>query len=154
MGYKVGLDVFAPFMSYFVGQDIPALSRLCDFVKPMMYGATFAPAGLPFELEALNAATAATNGGHEFCKTLRLDPDMRPFDFEFIQREVKHLANACSCPVYAGVEINRIPGIADTDPAYVKNALSACSDASGYVLSWNMLDAPMEHINAVKNLLN
>ncbi|MDR0447347.1 MAG: hypothetical protein LBH07_01620, partial [Treponema sp.] len=51
--YGIGLDVFAPFLSPFVGQDLDAFSGLCDFIKPMMYRATVAPAGLPFETDAL-----------------------------------------------------------------------------------------------------
>ncbi|MDR0472303.1 MAG: hypothetical protein LBH43_01335, partial [Treponema sp.] len=33
--YRIGLDVFAPFLSPFVGQNLKALSGLCDFIKPM-----------------------------------------------------------------------------------------------------------------------
>jgi pentatricopeptide repeat protein len=67
-GYRVGLDVFAPFLSPFVGQDIEALSRCCDWLKPMMYRKVYAPAGLPFEVDALCRAGCPDKGESWFSK--------------------------------------------------------------------------------------
>ena len=61
---KIGFDVFAPFLSPFVGQDLKSLSALCDFMKPMMYRITRAPAGLPYETETLLCETGFAYG-HE-----------------------------------------------------------------------------------------
>lgn len=147
--YKIGLDVFAPFMSAFVGQDIPKLSQLCDFIKPMMYRATSAPAGLPFELLAL--MREADVPAESVKRILGIDPHMLPFDLSFAARELDNLAKTCDCPVYAGLEVNRKPGIAEADPAYIKETLGAFSktSVSGFVLSWDILDAPIENIMAV-----
>ncbi len=48
---KIGIDTFSPFISYFTGQDLEKLQEVADFIKPMMYRTTKAPAGLPFEFE-------------------------------------------------------------------------------------------------------
>jgi len=150
MGYRIGMDVFAPFISAFVGQDIPKLSALCDFVKPMMYRATHAPAGLPFELEALLRETGVSKDGrHAFSALLGLDPESDPFDPAFAARDLDALVRSCACSVYAGLEFNRKPGIAEVDPAYIRETLSAYSGSAGFVFSWDLLDAPMENIRAV-----
>lgn len=58
---KVGVDTFAPFIAYFVGQDIEKISELVGFVKPMMYRITQGPAGLPLEIDSLIYETAKNN---------------------------------------------------------------------------------------------
>ena len=55
-GYRIGLDLFSPALSWFAGQDFQQLMKLADFVKPMMYLHTTAPAGLPYELDAVERA--------------------------------------------------------------------------------------------------
>jgi hypothetical protein len=132
-GLKIGLDVFAPFLSRRVGQDIPALSNYADFVKPMMYLRTDAPAGIPYETRTM--------------------PD-KP-DLAHCRRDIAGLAEASACPVYAGVEWNVVPGIADPDPPYLRDSLSAYAEAGarGFVLSWNALDAPIANIAALSGVL-
>jgi hypothetical protein len=136
MGYAIGLDVFAPFLSRFVGQDLPALSRRADFLKPMLYRATQAPAGLPFEWDALLRASGA-------------DAPYTP-DLDFVKRDLAALTAQSHCPVYAGVEWNRVPGIVNPDPAYLRESLDAYAEAGaqGFVLSWNLLDVPPENLAA------
>ena len=55
-GLKVGLDLFAPSLGYFAGQRFRYLGEKADFVKPMLYRYTDAPAGIPFEVNALRDA--------------------------------------------------------------------------------------------------
>lgn len=152
-GYGVGLDVFAPVISQFVGQDIVALSGLADFVKPMMYARTTAPAGLPFEVDALLEHTGSSPGRHRYFQVLGLDVASQPDDLAFCAREVANLRATCGCPVHPGIEINQLAGIADTSPDYVAACLDAYQGADGIVLSWNLLDAPRTHLNAVANSL-
>lgn len=54
MKLKVGLDIFAEPIDEFVGQSIDTWYDDVDFIKPMYYKRTYAPAGIPFEIEALN----------------------------------------------------------------------------------------------------
>jgi hypothetical protein len=153
-GYRIGMDVFAPFLSQFVGQDIPRLSSLCDFVKPMMYRATFAPAGLPFELEAmLSQIKASPSARASYADLLGLDQERQPFDLDFAVRDLAELSTACACPVQAGLEINHVPGVAEVGPDYIHQTLPAYLKAAsgGVVLSWNLLDAPEANLTAVIN---
>ena len=42
----VGADIYAPFLAYHVGQNTKKISEVVDFIKPMMYRYTEAPAGM------------------------------------------------------------------------------------------------------------
>ena len=147
--YSIGFDVFAPFLSPFVGQDLKVLSGLCDFIKPMMYRVTQAPAGLPFETEALLRQTnASVLQRQRFYELLGFNPANNLFDLTFTAKELQNLTASSSCPVYAGVEINKIDNIAETDPGYIEETIKGYSGTGikGFVLSWNLLDAPEENI--------
>jgi len=153
--YKIGLDVFAPFVSHFVGQDIPALSTVADFVKPMMYRMTNAPAGLPFELEALlQETTTNEEQKRAFYKVLGFNPEKYPFDVDFTIKELNDLVQQSKAPVYAGMEINRVEKIAEVYPDYIEETIKAYaqSGVKGFVMSWNLLNAPQENIDRVIKL--
>ena len=145
-GLKIGMDVFAPFLSPFVGQDITALSAMCDFIKPMMYRRTNAPAGLPFETEMLLRGTKAA--GIHFRELPGGYLDKTPFDLSFAAKDLAAMVSPLSCPVYAGVEINRKPLIAEVYPAYIAETINAYykTGIAGFALSWDLLDAPEENI--------
>ncbi|MDR0324045.1 MAG: hypothetical protein LBI12_06340, partial [Treponema sp.] len=149
-GLGVGLDVFAPFLSPFVGQNLPLLSGLCDFMKPMMYRLTNAPAGLPFEMQALLSNTIGEDTLKKkfFYELLNFDPGKKVFDIDFAVKELDDLAVSSACPIYAGLEINRVEKFAEVYPEYVEETTKAYSKANiqGFALSWNMLDAPAENI--------
>ena len=157
-GLGIGLDVFAPFLAPFTGQDLMALSGLAGFIKPMMYRATRAPAGLPYETEMLLRETGCDGDEkrQKFFKLLGLDSEQKPFDLAFSANELKQTAAASSCPVYAGVEINRKKKIAEVYPGYIKETIDAFSRTGirGFTLSWDLLDAPEENITAVADTIN
>ncbi|MCL2213686.1 MAG: hypothetical protein FWC06_00620 [Treponema sp.] len=170
--YSIGLDVFAPFLSQFTGQDIVKLSGLCDFIKPMMYRTTCAPAGLPFETEALLQQTCGTENDNykRFFKLLGIKPEYppsaydvqsggfknKPFDVDFTVKELHDLSLLSFCPVYAGIEINRVKDAAQPDPAYIEETIKAYSKAGirGFTLSWNLLDMPEENIDKAVQLFS
>jgi hypothetical protein len=54
-GGALGLDLFSPSLSPWVGQDYPLLATTTDWIKPMTYVSAWGPAGLPLELAALLA---------------------------------------------------------------------------------------------------
>ena len=154
--YQISLDVFAPFASHFVGQDIPALSAFVDSIKPMMYRMTNAPAGLPFELEAIVQETTANETQREaFYKVLGFDVRKQPFDLEFTVNELADLVKQSKAPVYPGVEFNRAT-IAPVTPAYMEETIKAYAQTGvkGFVMSWNLLNAPQENIDQVIRLFS
>lgn len=145
----VGMDTFSPFTAYFAGQDVAELGKLADFIKPMMYRITNAPAGLPFEADCLVRETSKvpTEAKAAFYQIIGCqDTGNAPFDIGFVQEELKYLTDK-GIPVYGGVEINRNEA-APAAPYYIRENLRALgeSDIDGFVLSWDLLSAPAENI--------
>ncbi|MCL2130480.1 MAG: hypothetical protein FWH35_09020, partial [Treponema sp.] len=63
-------------------------------------------------------------------------------------KDLKALVSSSACPVYAGVEINRIENIAEVYPPYIEETMTAYAGTGirGFVLSWDLLSAPEENI--------
>ena len=145
----IAFDVFAPFLSPFVGQNLIELSKICDFMKPMMYRLTNAPAGLPYEVEALFRETGfrALSPVRSFSgNTTSIIPDLTSLDYT--ASELHRLALSSACPIYAGIEINRKKDIAEVYPPYIKETIRTYDRTGihGFALSWNLLDAPEENV--------
>jgi hypothetical protein len=154
--YKISLDVFAPFVSHFVGQDLPELSTFVDSIKPMMYRITNAPAGLPFELDAIVQETTSNEAQRAaFYNILGFDAGKQPFDLDFAVKELDDLVKQSKAPVYPGVEFNRAQ-IAPVTPAYIGETIKAYAQTGvrGFVMSWNLLNAPQENIDQVIRLFS
>lgn len=139
-GLEVGLDLYAPFMAPFVGQDYAILSEHADFIKPMLYRETYAPAGMGFEYELLKKAVPGALG----YPTLEMS-------LEFLESQLEALA-PYPCAKYPGIEINYKPVVAPTSPEYVKESLRAIRThrLEGAVLSWNIMEAPDSHIACLR----
>lgn len=135
-GLIVGMDLFAPFMAPFVGQDYEILSAHADFIKPMLYRCTNAPAGMGFEYESLKSTLPGAEGYPDF-----------EMDVRFLESQLEAMSES-ACPVYPGLEINYRKDIAPTTPEYVKESLDAIMKhgGAGAVLSWNIMEAPLENI--------
>lgn len=157
-GLKVGIDTFAPFIAYFVGQDLKEMQKLVDFNKPMMYRLTQAPAGLPFESDSLIRETTKgtfDNVRNRFLSIIGAELYDARFPIEFVKEELETTSNRSNCDIYCGIEINRKEDIARVYPDYIEENLISLRDSGieGYVLSWDLLSAPEENIDAVINVL-
>ena len=135
-GLEVGMDLYAPFMAPFVGQDYEILSRHADFIKPMLYRKTLAPAGMGFEYELMLNAVPGADGYPSF-----------EMDVAFLESQLEAM-KSCPCAKYPGLEINYREGIVPTSPEYVTESLDAIMryGFDGAVLSWNIMEAPEAHI--------
>ena len=135
-GLSVGMDLYAPFMAPFVGQDYEILAQHADFIKPMLYRQTFAPAGMGFEYNLLKEAVPGAEGYPEFT-----------MDVAFLDSQLEAM-EPYPCAKYPGIEINYREGIAPTSPAYVTESLDAVMrhGFNGAVLSWNIMEAPEAHV--------
>lgn len=130
---KVGLDLFAPHLAPYMGQDSQELGKIADFIKPMMYWSTTAPAGIPYEEKVFNEKLHRR--------------------IEYNENMLTKLSSCCN--VYPGIEVNRIKGICNTTPEYVDEKLKYFKkcNCQGAVLSWNSPDATDEMLMTVsKNL--
>jgi len=139
-GLEIGMDLFAPFMAPFVGQDYEILSKHADFIKPMLYRQTFAPAGMGFEYDLLKKALPGATGYPEFT-----------MDLDFLNSQLEAM-EPYSCAKYPGIEINFREGVAPTSPEYVTESLKAVMSHGfdGAVLSWNIMEAPVAHIDCLR----
>jgi hypothetical protein len=135
-GLEVGMDLFAPFMAPFVGQDYSILAQHADFIKPMLYRKTDAPAGMGFEYELLRKAVPGATGYPVFT-----------MDVAFLDSQLEAM-EPYACAKYPGIEINYRAGVAETSPEYVTESLDAVMrhHFDGAVLSWNIMEAPDSHI--------
>ena len=138
-GLEVGMDLYAPFMAPFVGQDYAILAQHADFIKPMLYRQTFAPAGMGFEYDLLRKAVPGAEGYPELA-----------MDVEFLDSQLKAM-EPYACGKYPGIEINYRKGVVPTSPEYVTESLDAvmAHKFNGAVLSWNVMEAPDSHISCL-----
>ena len=139
-GLEVGMDLYAPFMAPFVGQDYTVLASHADFIKPMLYRQTFAPAGMGYEYDLLRKTLPAAQGY----------PDLK-MDTDFLHSQLE-VMEPYACGKYPGIEINYREGIVPTSPEYVSESLKAVLSHGfdGAVLSWNIMEAPLSHLELLK----
>ncbi len=141
-GLKIGLDLFTPALGYFTGQDVGLLAPMADFVKPMLYLRTDAPAGLPYEIRMMDEAAGNRNPllallGANNLKT-------------FVKGEVERMAQL-KTDVLCGFEYNRVLPIAPTTPQIIREDvrwLLSCG-ADGVTACWNLFSTPEEHVDAL-----
>jgi len=146
-GLKIGMDVFFPFMSQFVGQNIFQLMKLTDFIKPMMYRRTWAPAGVGFETQAMSEALGTRRCSVAFSGN---ENGTCMDETEFID-QLKPLVETLECDVAPGIEVNYDEKIVRTDGEYIKGSILAAGQAGcrEVVLSWDLMKAPMKHIRQI-----
>ena len=139
-GLEIGMDLYAPFMAPFVGQDYEILTAHADFIKPMLYRKTFAPAGMGFEYDLLKKAAPGAKGYPEF-----------EMDLDFLHSQLVAM-EPYSCAKFPGIEINYREEVVPTSPAYVTESLDAVASHGfeGTVLSWNIMEAPLAHLDCLK----
>lgn len=139
-GLEIGMDLYAPFMAPFVGQDYEILAAHADFIKPMLYRETFAPAGMGFEYDMLKNAAPGATGYPEF-----------EMDLDFLHLQLEAM-EPYDCGKFPGIEINYREDIVPTSPEYVTESLEAVQSHGfdGTVLSWNIMEAPLAHLDCLK----
>ena len=141
-GLIVGLDLFAPLISRFVGQNYTLITEGADFIKPMLYRRTEAPAGIGYEYALFRRHAPGARGRAEF----RMDRSFLETQLDAVSR--------VPCAKYPGIEINYNAELVKTDPAYITESLAAVRDRGfdGAALCWNILQAPDAHLDAAVNL--
>ena len=139
-GLIVGLDLFAPLVSRFVGQNYTLITKNADFIKPMLYRRTEAPAGIGYEYALFEKYAPAAK-----------KPAAPAMDRTFLDTQLEAVSKA-SCERYPGIEINYLESIARTNPSYIRESLSAVREFGfeGVALCWNVMEAPDEHIECIE----
>ncbi len=141
-GMKVGLDLFAPFLAVFVGQDYTELSKTADFIKPMLYRHTYTPAGMRYELEGMAGERAGR------MKQLVGMADDRMTDF--MAKELETVQKLACCDIYAGMEIHTAKDLPLVSVQSVREGVEVTEkmNCAGRVASWNLLEASGENLLA------
>ncbi len=134
----VGLDLFAPLISPFVGQDYGQIAARADFIKPMLYRKTEAPAGLYYEYDLIKRCIPEATGF----------PMIEDTD-AFFAGQIQAILSV-NCQKYPGIEVNYDANIVKTDPdSIAKNVKQISSYAvDGITLAWDIMSAPETHIDA------
>lgn len=157
-GLSIGLDCFSPTLTRMIGQDLSALNNTCDWIKLMTYPRVFGPAGLPFELRALSnwlkgrynvEETEATQIVNE---ASGLSLSMHGLDSESLAHEIQRGRAAGISNLFAGIALVELPNIHSPTLEQIQSDLTACQDADGLVLSWDLWRIPPKYISAVSEL--
>ena len=167
-GLGVGLDCFAPSLAHMVGQNLGALNAHCDWIKIMVYGHTFGPAGLPFELleladwlvgeraasevEALERLSQAVHLPLPPTRTALREQGLVP---EALAAEVRRARAAGVSQLLAGIELVELEGVTRLDPQQIAADLRAFrqAGADGLVLSWDLWHIPLERLDLVRTVV-
>jgi len=140
-GKKIGIDTFASGVADFVGQDLEKLGAMADFIKPMVYLRTDAPAGVPYEVNAMGAEIAARIsdlGGAQACS----------MDAAVSQIRSLMASGANVCP---GIDVNRIDPICSATPEYVCAYLDRLEEigCQSVVLAWDAMRMGEDVLRAI-----
>jgi len=169
-GLRVGLDLLAPALSDYVGQDYALLSRNADFIKPMLYCKAMAPAGLPLEFRLLMGglsqsgvdASAARRFAAElsgiedkYLKTIQrggtFPSNLAASEISRAKQKVNRL-NDYDVDVYAGIELVDHEDYTTKIDEAARNAYLQALSEENIALCWNILYIPRSHIMAVAKL--
>jgi hypothetical protein len=143
-GLNIGLDCFSPSLTRMVGQDLSALNQSCDWIKLMTYPRVFGPAGLPFELRALAEWLRTRYGLNETEATQTVNEAsglslmLNGLDSDTIAHEMQRGRDAGITRLLAGLALVEMKGVHTSTPEQIESDLSACQDADGLVLSWDL----------------
>lgn len=137
-GLIVGMDLFAPVISRFVGQNYSLIAKAADFIKPMLYRKTEAPAGIGYEYALFEKAAPEARG--------RIKPVM---DQAFLDSQLQAVKDL-PCEKYPGIEMNYDQDLVRTDAEYIRESLAAIRECGldGAALCWDIMKAPEAHIEA------
>jgi|GEM_PF-539723 len=169
-GLSVGLDLFAPALAGFVGQDYHSLSRHADFMKPMLYCKAWAPAGMPLEFfllmkgleeSGIDASTAVSfvskfSGiDREYLDAVRrkgnFPASLAASELLRCQREIDPAA-APKPEIYAGIELVQHEAYDTQIDDGVRDSYLESLSGQNIAVCWNILYVPKRHIEAIASM--
>jgi len=145
-----------------------SLDKIGDWIKPMTYIHTFAPAGLPFELNEMltflgEPTTHEVSANLNFLSQLvgfPLPKDRRVLmakglDSLALTREIAKAKRLSAKPLLEGIELVQLPGITWIDQVQLQKDLHAIleSAADGIVISWDLWHIRIEHLQTIKDVI-
>lgn len=171
-GLKIGLDCFTPSLAPITGQNYSYLFTYADWIKPMIYTRTFAPAGIPYDIKSIVEGLIKINKDLKEESVLNFLQSRFHYELpssvneifqkegvgeEIIPKEVllAKFQTEANFPIYGGVETASVHGICKPDPSKLKQSIWYLQKhADGVVLSWDMFSTPKKNIDLVAEALN
>ena len=169
-GLSVGLDLFAPALAGFVGQDYRSLSRHADFMKPMLYCKAWAPAGMPLEFfllmkgleesgidaaKAVDFVSKLSGVDHEYLEALRrkenFPASLAASELLRCQREIDPAATP-KPEIYAGIELVQHDAYDTRIDDDVRDSYLKSLSGQNIAVCWNILYVPERHIDALASM--
>jgi hypothetical protein len=166
-GLEVGLDCFSPTLARMVGQDLPVLSRLCNWIKVMTYARAFGPASLPFEILGF-ADWLVRSGGESECTAMSCLAGAAGWPLPASREELRHAGVPPAIlteelkrgrvspahPLLAGIEMVEIPGVAElsADQIRIDSEAVLAGAPDGVVLSWDLWHMPADRLRLANEL--
>lgn len=147
-GLKTGLDIFAPALCRLVGQSLESLVDQVDFIKPMMYRRTKAPAGMEYEYQAVKTKL---NDGEMFDEAIRRAGFQNGMDSdELMGAQLEGYPEEIRRKLFPGLEVNNKKGIVEVEEDYIENSLRIIrkSGCGGAVLSWDIMQSSLLYMKA------
>jgi len=140
----VGIDTFYPVLADFVGQDLKSISEIVDFIKPMNYYKTFAPAGIPYELDGINRDCKRSLMG---C----YENEIESIDCS-VETSKELMKMNPNCDITIGIDANNIDSICTSNPEYIQNHIKSLEKVGikEVVLSWNIMLIDDELFDKIK----
>lgn len=169
-GLSVGLDLFAPALAGFVGQDYHSLSRHADFMKPMLYCKAWAPAGMPLEFfllmkgldesgidaaKAVDFVSKLSGMGREYLEVVRrkgnFTASIAASELLRCKREIDPAA-APKPEIYAGIELVQHEAYDTQIDDGVRDSYLKSLSGQNIAVCWNILYVPKRHIEAIASM--
>jgi hypothetical protein len=167
-GLQVGLDLYSYSLAPLVAQDYDSLSRIGDWIKPMIYCRAVAPAGLPLEVACLLEAFQTLCLRLEASETKRILTGLLGWDWpdsvdelfragldeQIISIELERISarkRPGGARVLAGIEAVSNPdfGINITKEILERSISRAAQASDGVIASWNLLYTPDENLKII-----
>lgn len=150
--HEIGLDLFAPFMGAFVGQDYGKLTTIADFVKPMLYRFTDTPAGFRFELERLIGAISTPESYNKRRAFLEDILDIGgDGSMESLMKTQLAVLKQYSDKVTVGIEAHTISGRDPITAAEIRDNMKLIRGAGfkGITACWDVMEASPENLREI-----
>lgn len=163
---EIGLDCFAPSLTYMVGQNLKQLGHCVDWIKVMTYAHAMGPAGMPFEALGILEYLISTMGMDEkeaiaaltdvmqlslpeTCKGLQKEG----FSSQALGQEVERGKLSTTTPILAGIELVELKGVSHLQKNRMEEDFMAVKKANpaGVSISWDLELIPLDRLELFKN---
>lgn len=156
---EIGMDLFAPFLSIYVGQDYVEMAKQADFIKPMLYRLTDTPAGMGWEMRAIARAISKNS----LTYSRRLNRLLSFYDagesyYNLFCRELKGLAHleeklGRRGLFVPGIDIHTVPELPGLPVGEIRRSVEVAERVGfeGRVACWNLLASSREEVEAFLN---